>query len=70
MSLTPEDASPGGAYYQQAVLELQQPYPDYTKIQALAILSLAGALWEVAEIGRQITVASTRICPPTETPDP
>jgi hypothetical protein len=36
MSLTPEDASPGGAYYQQCVQELQQPYPDYTKIQALA----------------------------------
>ena len=58
MSLTPEDAPPSGAYYQQCLQELQQPYPDYTKIQALATLSLAEALREV--IGHQITLASRR----------
>jgi hypothetical protein len=46
------------------VQELQQPYPDYTKIQALATLSLAEALREVAgqvaETGHQITLASRR----------
>jgi hypothetical protein len=35
MTLTPEDASAGAAYYQQCMQELQQPYPDYTEIQAL-----------------------------------
>jgi hypothetical protein len=64
MSLIPENASPGDAYHQQCVQELQQPYPDYTKIQALATLSLAEALREVAgqmaEIGHQVTLASRR----------
>jgi hypothetical protein len=64
MSLTPEDAPPGSACYQQCVQELQQPYPDYTKIQALATLSPAEALREVAgqvaEVGHQITLASRR----------
>jgi hypothetical protein len=64
MSLIPEDASLGDTYHQQCVQELQQPYPDYIKIQALATLSLAEALQEVArqvaEIGHQIILASRR----------
>jgi hypothetical protein len=59
MRLTPEEAPPGGAYHQQCVQELQQPYPDYAKIQALATLSLGEALREVArqvaKVGHQIT---------------
>jgi hypothetical protein len=64
MSLTPEDAPPSGAYYQQCLQELQQPYPDYTRIQALAIMSLAEALRDVADqvakVGHQIAIASRR----------
>jgi hypothetical protein len=64
MSLTPEDASPRGAYHQQCLQELQQPYPDCAKIEALATLSLAEALQDVAdqvaEIGHQIALVSRR----------
>jgi hypothetical protein len=46
------------------VQELQQPYPDYAKIQALATLSLVETLQEVvrqvAEVSHQITFASKR----------
>lgn len=63
MSLIPEDASPGVTFLQLCVQELRQPYLDYTKIQALATLSLAEALPELAEqmaeIGHQITLAAT-----------
>jgi hypothetical protein len=64
MSLIPEDAAPGGRYYPQCLQELQQPYPDYTKIQALATLSLVEALREmagqIAKVGHQITLAPER----------
>jgi hypothetical protein len=59
MSLTSEETAPSGGFYQQCVQELQQPYPDYAKIQArlwpfaaalgagfaAAALGLAGLTW-------------------------
>jgi len=67
MSLMPEDAARAdttGDLYQECVQELQRPYPDYAKVQALAALSLAGTAQnvaaQVAELSRQITLASTR----------
>jgi len=42
------------------VEELQRPWPDYAKIQALATLSLAETLREVAELSRQIILAERR----------
>jgi hypothetical protein len=40
--------------------ELQRPWPDYAKIQALAKLSLAETLREVAELSRQIILPARR----------
>ena len=67
MSLMPEDAARAdttGDLYQECVQELQRPYPDYAKVQALATLSLVEAAREVAaqvaEFSRQITLGSTR----------
>jgi hypothetical protein len=64
MSLVPEDMAPDGGHYQQCVQELQQPHPDYIKIQALATLSLVETLREVAEqvaeVTHQITLTSRR----------
>ncbi len=65
MSLTSEEtASSGGGFDQQCVQELQQPYPDYAKIEALATLSLVETLQVVvrqaAEVSHQITFASKR----------
>ncbi len=64
MSLTSEETAPSGGFYQQCVQELQQPYPDYAKIHALATLSLVETLQEVvrqaAEVSHQITFASKR----------
>jgi hypothetical protein len=42
------------------VQELQRLWPDYAKIQALATLSLAEMLREVAEPSRQIILAERR----------
>jgi hypothetical protein len=42
------------------VQELQRPWPDYAKIQALATLSLAETLREVAELSRRILLAEER----------
>jgi hypothetical protein len=62
MSLIPEETAPGAGFYQQCVQELQRPHPDYTKVQALAALSLVETLQEVAcqvgEVAHQITLAS------------
>jgi hypothetical protein len=60
MSLTPEETAADEGFYQQCVQELQRPHPDYTKIQALATLSLVEILEEVArqlaEVSHQITL--------------
>jgi hypothetical protein len=51
MGQIPEDparADVTGDIHQECLQELQQPYPDYAKIQALAALSLAETLREVA----------------------
>jgi len=67
MSLMPEDAERAdttGDLYQECVQELQRPYPDYAKVQALATLSLVEAARkvaaQVAELSRQITLGPTR----------
>jgi hypothetical protein len=63
MGQIPEDPVPAdvtGDLCQECVQELQRPWPDYAKIQALATLSLAETLREVAEIGRQILLAERR----------
>jgi hypothetical protein len=64
MSLIPEGAARGGGIYHQCVQELQKPHPDYAMVQALATLSLVETLQEVAgqvaELSRQITLASRR----------
>ena len=67
MSLMPEDAARAdtpGDLYQECVQELQPPYPDYAKVQALATLSLVEAARtvaaQVAELSRQITLGPTR----------
>jgi hypothetical protein len=67
MSQMPEDpagASATGDICQECGQELHKPYPDYAKIQALATLSLAEALREVAGqlagLSHQITLASKR----------
>jgi hypothetical protein len=55
MSLMPDNAERAdavGDIYQECVQELQQPYPDYAKVQALATLSLVETAREVA---RQVT---------------
>lgn len=63
MSLTPEEMAPGEGFYRQCVQELQRPYPGYSRIHALATLSLVETLQEVAgqvtEVSHQITIAST-----------
>lgn len=43
-------ADAAGDLCQECVEELQWPWPDYAKIQALATLSLAETLREVAEL--------------------
>jgi hypothetical protein len=67
MSLMPEDAAGAdapGDLCQECVQELQRPYPDYAKVQALATLSLVDAARkvaaQVAELSRQMTLGSTR----------
>ena len=67
MSLMPEDAARADAnadIYQDCLQELQQPYPDYAKVQALATLSLVEtareAARQVAELNRQLGLASRR----------
>jgi hypothetical protein len=57
MGQIPEDparADVTGDIYQECVQELQRAWPDYAKIQALATLSLAETLREVAELSRRI----------------
>src|SRR5690242_1435864 len=44
----PARADAVGDLYQECVQELQRPWPGYAKIQALATLSLAETLREVA----------------------
>ena len=59
----PEDparADATGDPCQECVQELQRPWPDYAKIQALATLSLAETLREIAELSRQIILAERR----------
>jgi hypothetical protein len=63
MSLTPDETPLGGGFYQQCVQELQRPHPDYTKIQALATLSLVETL---EEVGRQMAQVSHQITFPQE----
>jgi hypothetical protein len=63
MGPIPEDPGRAGAagdIYQECVQELQRPWPDYAKIQALATLSLAETLREIAELSRQIILAERR----------
>jgi hypothetical protein len=63
MGQIPEDPARAGAagdIYQECVQELQRPWPDYAKIQALATLSLTETLREVAELSRQIILAERR----------
>lgn len=60
MGQIPEDparADAAGDLCQECVQELQRPWPGYAKIQALATLSLAETLREVAELSRQILLA-------------
>ncbi len=53
-----------GDIYQECAQELHKPYPEDAKIQALAALSLAETMREVAgqlaSLSHQITLASTR----------
>ena len=72
MGPIPEDPARAGAagdIYRECVQELQRPWPDYAeirpwpdyaKIQALATLSLAETLREIAELSRQIILAERR----------
>ena len=63
MGPLPEDparADAAGDIHQECVQELQRPWPDYAKIQALATLSLAETLREIAELSRQIILAERR----------
>ena len=56
----PARADVTGDLHKECVQELQRPWPDYAKIQALATLSLAETLREVAELSRQIILAERR----------
>ena len=67
MSHIPDEsarASAAGDICQECVKELHKPYPDYAKVQALATLSLAETLWEVAaqlaDLSHQITLTTGR----------
>ena len=63
MGQIPEDparADVTGDLCQECVQELQRPWPDYAKIQALATLSLAETLREIAELSRRIILAERR----------
>jgi hypothetical protein len=67
MSSLPDDAPQPldhGEAYQRCMRELRKPYPDYTCAQLYATLSMEETLRDVvaqvAELARQITLASRR----------
>jgi hypothetical protein len=63
MGQIPEDpvrAGAAGDLCQECVQELRRRWPGYAKIQALATLSLAETLREVAELSRQSILAERR----------
>jgi hypothetical protein len=64
MSPTPEDAVRSGGIYHQCVQELQKPHPglrhDPGTRDAQPAETLQEVAWRVAELSRQITLASKR----------
>jgi hypothetical protein len=66
MGQIPEDPARTGAasdICHECVQESQRPWPDYAKIQALATLSLAETLQEVAEFSRRILLGGKTLTP-------